>query len=402
MRVKTGELAADPRPELAPAQALLLADSLPEPLVIATGAGSIYFANRHAWHLLAIDQAVSRNLAECGPRGLALLRHVEGMAGWVSRWPQRAQLELSIEETLHVLTLRAASGVHALFVHVRHSHEAELQVLLRARLGCSHAEARLALQVYRGWPNARIAEALGLPVGTVSRRVSELSKKLKVRRRAGIGEAVCGVAHDLELQFPRSSPAPTAPLRNGPPTTPLGCALVASVLEQVPCALALHDGQNSLVWANREARVVLFGHEDRFVSGGVAAVRGLTRGVVALAPLLEHGPQTTIAQAGDEVLRCQLWRVGPLLGLHFHSESSRALPLAVLLCRRFGLSPRQAAIAARFAQGETIRQVAQALEVQEGTIRALNDLIYTRLGIHSKVELVTLLAGLSDGMDRGW
>jgi len=379
-----------------------MADSLPEPLVIADGAGAIYFANRHAWRLLVIGQSLNRNLAECGPRGLALLRHVERMAGWVVRYPMRALLELSIEETLHVLTLQAAGGVHALFVHVRHSHDAELQVLLRTRLGCSHAQARLALQVYRGWSNARIAEALGRPVGTVSRRLSDLSKRLGVRRRAGVVEAVCRVASDLELQFPRSSPAPTERLPEPPPVTPLGCALVASVLEQVPCALALHDGQDSLVWANREARSVLFADGDRFVSSGVDSVRGLTRSVAPLAAVLDGGPQMTIAQAGDEVLRCQVWRNGPLLGLHFHTEASRTVPLEVLVCRRFGISPRQACIAVRLSKGETIRQVAQALEVQQGTIRALNDLIYTRLGIHRKAELVTLLASLSDGMDQGW
>jgi DNA-binding NarL/FixJ family response regulator len=400
--VKPGNGDADARPVLAGAQALLLADSLPEPLVVADGAGAIFFANRHAWRLLAINQSQSRNLAECGPRGLALLRHLEGMSGWASRWPTRALLELSIEETLHVLALQLASGVHALFLHVRRSHETELQELLRTRLGCSHAQARLALQVYRGWSNARIAESLGVPVGTVSRRLSDLSKKLGVRRRAGIVEIVCGVARDLEVQLPRATPAPTEPLPPPPPVSPLGCALVATVLEQVPCALALHDGRDALVWANREARTLLFADEQRFVRGGVDSVRGLTRGVVALGTLIDQGPQTTIAQAGDEVLRCQVWRIGALVGIHFHTEASRTVPLEVLVCRRFGISPRQAAIAVRLGKGETIRQVAQALEVQAGTIRALSDLVYTRLGIHRKAELVTLLAGLSDGLDKGW
>jgi len=381
---------------------MLLADSLPEPLLIANGVGSIFFANRLAWRLLAISQSPRRNLAECGPRGLALLRHLEGMSEWVSRYPTRALIELSLDETLHVLTLRVSSGVHALFVYVRQSHEAELQVLLRTRLGCTHAQARLALQVYRGWPNARIAESLGLPIGTVSRRISELSKKIGVRRRAGVVDAVCKVARDLEQQLPSSPPAPMERLPDTLPVTPLGVALVVSVLEQVPCALALHDGQDSLLWANREARKVLFTDEERFVRSGEASVRGLTRGVASLAPILDHGPQTTLAQLGDDVLRCQVWRLGPLIGLHFHSDASRSVPLEVLLCRRFGVSPRQAIIAARLAQGETIRQVANALEVQEGTIRALNDLIYTRLGIHSKAELVTLVAGLREGMDRGW
>jgi DNA-binding NarL/FixJ family response regulator len=400
--VTRGNVAGDAPPELAAAQALLLADSLPEPLVIVDGAGSIYFGNRLAWRLLLIGQSPARNLAECGPRGQALLRHVEGLSGWVFRYPMRAMFELSLEETLHVLALRAASGVYALFLHVRNSHEAELQVLLRTRLGCSHAQARLALQVFRGWANARIAESLGLPVGTVSRRISDLSKKLGVHRRGGIVEAVCNVARDLELQFPRSAPAPTERLPAPPPVSPLGCALVASVLEQVPCALALHDGQDSLVWANREARAVLFAPEDRFVRGGVESIRGLTRSVVPLAAALDQGPQMTIAQVGDEVLRCQVWRIGTRLGLHFHTEASRAVPLEVLVCSRFGISPRQATIAVRLARGETIREVAQALEVKAGTIRALNDLIYTRLGIHSKAELVTLLATLNDGMEKGW
>jgi len=389
-------------PELASAQALLLADSLPEPLVIADGAGAICFANRLAWRLLTIGESLGRNLADCGPRGLVLLRHLERMAGWVTRFPTRALLELSVEETLHVLTLQVSSGVYAVFVHVRLSHDAELQVLLRTRLGCSHAQARLALQVCRGWPNARIAANFGVPVGTVSRRISDLSKKLGVRRRAGIVEAVCGVARDLDAQLPRRVAVPTEPLPHAPPVTPLGVALVASVLERVPFALALHDGHDSVVWANREARLVLFADEERFVPSGAESVRGLTRSVVRLTPILDHGPQTTIAQAGDEVLQCQVWRAGPLLGLYFRTEASRALPLEVLLCRRFGLSPRQATIAVRLNRGETIRQVAQALEVQEGTIRSLNDLIYTRLGIHSRAELVALLASLSEGTDRGW
>ena len=65
------------------------------------------------------------------------------------------------------------------------------------------------------------------------------------------------------------------------------------------------------------------------------------------------------------------------------AEAARAL---------FGLTPAEAAVAAQLVHGRTVAAIAEAADISIGTVRTHVKRIFDKAGVHSQIELVSLLA----------
>ena len=65
------------------------------------------------------------------------------------------------------------------------------------------------------------------------------------------------------------------------------------------------------------------------------------------------------------------------------------------IAARYDLSPREIDVLAAFARGRNVAYLAERLCLSENTIRSHSKSLYTKLGIHSKQELLDLVEEIS-------
>jgi DNA-binding CsgD family transcriptional regulator len=75
-------------------------------------------------------------------------------------------------------------------------------------------------------------------------------------------------------------------------------------------------------------------------------------------------------------------------------DGSRLLPTGRDLCRRHGLTPREAEIALLLARGASDREVAAALSISHHTVRKHAEHIFAKLGLHTRKALALRLMEL--------
>ena len=66
----------------------------------------------------------------------------------------------------------------------------------------------------------------------------------------------------------------------------------------------------------------------------------------------------------------------------------------MVLASQRGLSPRETDVLVAFAHGRNVAYLASQLVLSENTIRSHSKTLYTKLGVHSKQELIDLVESI--------
>ena len=106
-----------------------------------------------------------------------------------------------------------------------------------------------------------------------------------------------------------------------------------------------------------------------------------------------------------KVLRVPIWRPlhegqpeprgeGPTAILDSDSDAAWPIPTGPeRIQARFGLTDRETEVALMLARGRSIAYVGEALDISQNTVRNHARNIYTKLGIHTKQELIDIVVG---------
>jgi len=191
-------------------------------------------------------------------------------------------------------------------------------------------------------------------------------------------------------------------------------------VERVPIGMLLFDRDGRLVLANGRARRLLGDERGLLVdqdgrpSGEspevTAALRGLLDGA---ATQVEGEPRPPARQLllprarGRRPLSALVAPVsaGPradpaaFAALFLSDPEERLSPRAELLQQRCGLTPTEARVAAMMVQGNSVEEVAAALDSSLHTVRTHLKRIFNKTGTHRQASLVSLLVNAVGALD---
>jgi DNA-binding NarL/FixJ family response regulator len=361
-------------------------DTMPEGVMIVDTDGAVCRANPAARVALELPGGVGPvrlHLPEVSAPGAALHAALVDLTLARRTGYRRFRLMVGDGVIIHAAARLTRAGRVALLVRREVTRESELRAIL-GQLGLDPISARLATRVYRGWSNRAMADAWGVPVGTIKWRLHRLFRRLGLRRRADL----------VRLVNPRLGP--TAPA-TGPGTMPAdashgGPAAISELrafLEEADVGFAALDEEGRPYWANRVARRLVFDGAPR---GDLADLMDTVRIVARGGGEVRRSLRLHV---GRHRLRVLLWHDGPrCAGLRVQCEQLRAEEMAAILEDHYALSPLQARVAVSIARGHTTAEIAGALGLQRGTVMSVTGSLYERLNVHSRVELTSFLADL--------
>lgn len=116
-----------------------------------------------------------------------------------------------------------------------------------------------------------------------------------------------------------------------------------------------------------------------------AAVQALSRGV---ARVVEHHDLHALATVQRAVLTDLLPHVPPLAGLLEELDRSGAQPIYPESVDLVAISPRESAVLGALGQGRTLAETAAHLVVSPNTVKTQVRSLYTKLGVHTRQDLL--------------
>lgn len=194
-------------------------------------------------------------------------------------------------------------------------------------------------------------------------------------------------------------------------------ASTRTVIDQLQHAVVLLDDDARVVFVNRAAEAILFmadglGLTARgLVAQGAEDQAALQRLIASAAMLSGAGGVLAVSRVSGgrpyAVLVSSLPREPSLFAIRAPAvavfitdpEQRQELP-ETMLVRLYGLTPAEAAVAARIAAGVPIKRVAGELEIATNTARLHLQRVMNKTGAHRQGELVRLLlAAIPPGRD---
>jgi len=340
-------------------------ETLPEGLLLFDDQRGFYEANRAARDL-RLEETIPQ-LEETASR--ALIAH--------GSQEQSFRLGAAARMPIRGTVLRLSGRRAAMLLRRETVRQAELHQLFMTRFGLRASEARIALRVYRGMSNAEIAKAFKVKVGTIRVRITRLYQRLGVKRRAQLIVLLDSAARQLPVPE-RETASKKSPSRSDESIAAASVVDLRLFLDQTAIPLAVVDLGSGAFWTNPAACELLSVHADAVCTQ-----------VEQAAASLQDEASIRI-DLGSLVIRCRLWRAsGSLIGVQLHREQPRVEEVECALAR-FGLSTRQAEVAAMIAAGRSNAEIAERLGAAEGYVRALSSTIYEMLDVRCRAELAAL------------
>jgi DNA-binding CsgD family transcriptional regulator len=188
---------------------------------------------------------------------------------------------------------------------------------------------------------------------------------------------------------------------------------VLDLLDCIGCAALLLDGSGAVTGANARAQNLL-GTDLSIRRGRLTAadhasnerLQNLVRSALVSMVVKDDLPQPAlVARREGRPIVVQVLPAAGLAGAL--GETTRAILLLTCLDARpelpesrlmllFGLTPAEARLAARLGTGETLEEVAEALQVSLGTARNQLKAIFAKTETNRQAELIALLWRTSD------
>lgn len=367
---------------------LQLVRDLPFGVLVLRGA-TLCYANRAAEAIIGFANGIGVALDRLGERARAVDHAVSDFAAQPSpKGLGRRQVAFAGRATIR-LHLRHVDDTTAALVLEAGVREVDLMRRFHTELELGAIDARMAVRIVRGMSNAEIAEALRIPIGTVKSRLARLSSRLGVSGRIALTTRLAAEI-PLPIRRPAAGPLPSAAtVANG------DLRYVIELLTDSSLALAAVDGATGkIAWGSRAGGRLRESVGAAPASACRQGVPGIpsTPVAAALEPLLRSEPAGEGLKLDVRVRGTALcgsaWRLGPLVFIEMHHKIPRTDDLKTLFVDTYGLSPRQAEVALLIAHDVKLREIAERLQVADGTIRSMTGTIYDKLGVSDRLDLV--------------
>ncbi|MGB6431170.1 MAG: helix-turn-helix transcriptional regulator [Candidatus Acidiferrales bacterium] len=175
--------------------------------------------------------------------------------------------------------------------------------------------------------------------------------------------------------------------------------------------VVLLDREGKILWTNREATAILARGDglrirNKFLSAACATehaeLQRLIRASVATSEGRAAAPDAALRVSRPSLARALALLIAPIriqrafcgqpVAVAFVTDPERQRqPIPDVLKRLYGLTPREAALAALLLQGIDLREAAEQLEVSMNTARTHLRLVFEKTDTHRQSELVHLL-----------
>ncbi|HEX9868468.1 MAG TPA: helix-turn-helix transcriptional regulator [Candidatus Tectomicrobia bacterium] len=178
-----------------------------------------------------------------------------------------------------------------------------------------------------------------------------------------------------------------------------------TILTQLPFGLMVLDLKGTVLTCNPAAQMILknrFGWRGSEADGSRSLPREILAGVEYLCEASRHrayrGTPSSLTLTSPD-LYLHLWLLSlkeePRLSGSKHLYvvvvlKSGELSLTVLWQSQARLTPREAEVLQRLAQGKTRKEISVILQVSEATVRTHLEHLYVKLGVANKVEAASI------------